>query len=309
MLFFYLFKKICTLFTNCKGYWEFYHDIYFCNNIKFNMLSKYTENQEFIDIFCNIQKMIHGFSKLARLHILRKATIKNSHDLGLNPITHVNPRKTIQILQNKSIYILTLPELIQIITTSLSYINGFFILEPYPAKNPYTNIPFNKSTLYNIYFAVKQSDYKMPALFHSFFLHHFKLLEFTEMNCDHILDYAIARHVNKSHYSVLYSAIMEMLSKHVLTNSLQISPDFPKDTLATIMRPYLHLYLRAFYSNTSNEDWIDLTDELHILLTNFYMFNPRFGRKYVNVKKRTITFNTDHINYKLPKSQTLMTVF
>jgi hypothetical protein len=122
--------------------------------------------------------MVYGFSKLARLCKLKKATIKNMHDLGLNPISHTNPRKTIQLLHDSSIYIITLPELIQIICTALSYVNGFFMLEPYIAKNPYTNVPFNKSTLYNIYFAVKQSDYKMPALFHSFFLHHFNLIEF-----------------------------------------------------------------------------------------------------------------------------------
>ena len=109
LLFFYLFKRICESYSKCSEYWEFYHDIYFCNNVKFNMLAKYTENQKFIDIFCNIQKMVFGFSKLARVYKLKKATIKNTDDLGLNPISHTNPRKTIQLLQDNSLYILTHP--------------------------------------------------------------------------------------------------------------------------------------------------------------------------------------------------------
>jgi hypothetical protein len=309
MLFFYLFKRICNSYSECDEYWEFYHDVYFCNNVKFNMLAKHRENQKFLDIFCNIQKMVYGFSKLARLYKLKKATIKNIHDLGLNPISHTNPRKTIQLLHDSSIYIITLPELIQIICTALSYVNGFFMLEPYIAKNPYTNVPFNKSTLYNIYFAVKQSDYKMPALFHSFFLHHFNLIEFVLINGSAILDYAITRHVYKSHFDILYNDIIEMLNGHTLTTNLQISKEFPKEELATIMRPYLLTYLRILHSTTCDDAWYHLSDELNILLTNFYIFNPKFGRKYMNTKKRTVTFNKDHINYRPVKNPTLMIVF
>ena len=309
LLFYYLFKRICHSYAEYEQYWEYHHDIFFCNNVKFNMLAKYTENKEFIDIFYNIQKMEHGFSKLARLYILKKSTIKNTHDLGLNPITHNNPRKTIPILQDRSIYIMTLPELIQIINTSLSYINAFFMLHPYPAKNPYTNVQFSKSTLYNIYFAVENSHYKMPALFHSFFLHHFNLPEFLSVNRDHLLDYAISRHVINSHADTLYPDIMEMLHNHPLTTSLQISKEFPKDVLANIMRPYLHIYMRIMHSNIGNEEWFNLSDELNLRLSKFYIFNPKFGRKFINAKKQTVTFNKGCIDYKPIKNPTLMMVF
>ena len=37
---------------------------------------------------------------------------------------------------------------------------------PFIYKNPYNNLLFNKSSLYNIYFAIKKSDY----IFHQYFL-------------------------------------------------------------------------------------------------------------------------------------------
>ena len=301
-LFFYLFNKIKEVHGGNPKYWEYYHDIYFCNSIKFNMLTKYVENNDetFMNIFSTIQKMMKGFSRLAYIYRLKRATIKNSHDLGLNPISNKNPRKTIAILQDSSIYIMSLQELIQIINAELSYVNGFFILESHLPKNPYTNTKFNKSTLYNIYFAVKQSDYKMPPLFHSFFLHHFNLIEFYTVNNAAILEYAIHRHVYKSHPNTIYANIIEMLANHTLTNGLQMSKDFPKDVLADIMRPYLHIYFRVMYSNLSAEDWFNLSGELTNNLTKFYIYNPKFGRKYIYTKKRSVTFNTDHIKFDNP---------
>ena len=100
-----------------------------------------------------------------------------------------------------------------------------------------------------------------------------------------------------------------MLNGHTLTSSLQISKEFPKEELASIMRPYLLTYLRILHSTTCDDAWYHLSDELNILLTNFYIFNPKFGRKYMNTKNRTVTFNKDHINYRPVKNPTLMIVF
>lgn len=309
-LFFYLFNKIKLLYSNNPDYWEFYHDIYFCNGMKFNLLSKYYQNEDFINIFYTLQKMIRGFSKLSRIYTYKRATIKNTHDLGFNPIAQGNRRKTISILDNKSIYIMSLQELIQIINGALSYVNGFFILSSYVARNPYTNTQFNKSTLYNIYFAVKQSDYTMPPLFHSFFLEHFDLNEFVRLNNGPLLEYALNRHVYKSHWNVLYDDAMEMLAGNALTIQLQISKDFPKDLLVDILRPYLHIYMRIQYVNLGNEEWFHLSGELCDYLSKFYIFNPRFGRKYIHTKRKNeITFNKDHITFIKPKNRTLTSFF
>ena len=262
---------------------------------KYDVLGSRVENgdTEFIDLFTQFQKMYFGFSRLATLYRSRRSTIANAFDLGLNPIAHTNPRKTFVIIQDKSAYIMTLPELINIINASLSYANTFFILQLYPAKNPYTNVPFNKSTLYNIYFAVKCSDYVMPPLLHAFFIHHFDLNAFENANKSCILEYAINRYVDYSHHDMLCADVMDMLSRNDSTRKWFISPDFPKNTLVDIMRPYLHMDLRIQYADVCDQIWTYLRGDLRVMLDAFYLFNPKFGRKYLH-RRLPCTFDITH---------------
>jgi len=290
-VFFYLFKQ-----NNNNPQF-----IYTIDDDKFRILGNKENNDEFVDTFRQTQQMYFGFSKLATIYKLKKATIKNTHDLGLNPITRIHPRKTIVFLQDDSLYAMHLSELINIINTALSYTNTFFIIEIYPAKNPYTNVPFSNATLYNIYFAIKQSDYKMPPLFHAFFMCQFDIFKFLSMNRHCILEYAIDRYTYTTHSSILYPAVLNMLDGNLLTRQLCISPDFPHEVLVNIMRPYLHMFFRGQYSNLADEYWIQLMSDLTEMLYAFYTHNPKFGRKHINIKRKQksdpkITFNTSHPN-------------
>jgi hypothetical protein len=287
-IFFYLFKQT-------KNNHQF---IYTKGSDKFLILGANEKDAEFMNVFCQTQQMYFGFSKLATIYKLKKATIKNTHDLGLNPITRIHPRKTIVFLQDGSLYAMHLSELINIINTALSYTNAFFILEIYRAKNPYTNIPFSNAILYNIYFAIKQSDYKMPPLFHAFLMCHFDIFNFASMNRHCILEYAIDRYTYTTHSSILYPAVINMLSGNILTRLLDLSPDFPQDTLVNIMRPYLHMFFRGQYSSLVDEYWVQLMTDLTEMLYAFYTYNPKFGRKHIHIKRKPsvpkITFNTSH---------------
>jgi hypothetical protein len=282
-IFFYLFKRNNDTL-------QFTDEEDDADDDKFWILGKYENDTEFVDAFRQTQQIYFGFMKLAYLYKLKKATIKNTHDIALNKITNIHPRKSIVFLQDKSLYALHLSELCNIINTSLSYTNSFFILETYSAKNPYTNIPFSKAILYNIYFAIKQSDYKMPPLFHAFFMCHFNISLFTNINRHTILAYAIDRYTYSTHYSVLYPDVMRMLSENILTQQLNISSEFPKEGLVSIMRPYLHVYLREHY--------LGLETDIASMLYIFYTYNPKFGRKHIHIKRKPslprITFNATH---------------
>ena len=87
--------------------------------------------------------------------------------------------------------------MIQIIDTSLT--NAFmFFSEPMPIKNPYNNLPFNKSTLYNIYFFIKFNTRLYPELLIKFYNCSFNLTEFKHANEYLLREYSIRNFVYKS---------------------------------------------------------------------------------------------------------------
>lgn len=289
-LFFYLFKKI----TDENTYWRYYFDFLSKKN-KFEIINKIiSEESKLLSIFCDVQKIYHGFARLAHIFVQKKAVIQNTTDLGLNPISP-SSRIVHTFLQGKSKFIMTIPEIIQTVNSALSYVNGFFILQNCIPKNPYTNVPFTKSILYNMYFAVKSSDFKMSPLFHAFFMHHFDLTEFTEANNSQLVDYALSKYAYQTHFNVLYPEVLVMINCHPMMQKLYIDPMFPKDLLVNIMRPFLHLTLRLEYAIICNHEW----KKVHTIWSNamdvFYIFNPKFGRKYIRYanKKRTTSFDTN----------------
>ena len=82
-----------------------------------------------------------------------------------------------EIIQNNRKYLFTMFDLKQIINNNLSNLDYGFV-DTIPIKNPYSNLPFSQSNLYNIYFYFKFNHYICPTLFHFFFLSNFDLAHF-----------------------------------------------------------------------------------------------------------------------------------
>jgi hypothetical protein len=87
-----------------------------------------------------------------------------------------------------------------------------------------------------------------------------------------------------------------MINNHGMMRQLYIDPEFPKDVLVNVMRPYLLLSLRLMFSPAPEEIWSKIEIELTTSLNVFYMYNPKFGRKYIRYKnKKKITeFEVNH---------------
>ena len=107
----------------------------------------------------------------------------------------------------------TTGDIINILNTALSNAPNFFVY-PLIAKNPYTNMPFNKSMLYNIYFHIKHSNYTMPLLIHNYFLQNFNLHLFAKENENIIRDNAIRNHVMQTDAKKLHSSVLTMIRVH-----------------------------------------------------------------------------------------------
>ena len=264
---------------------------------------------EFIQYFCKIQKIYHSLSRFAYLYKYKKSTMSVTTDMGLNDIS-INDKNVLCIYHIKSKYLFNVNDLIKIINTSL--INNYlFFAEPLPSKNPYNNLPFTKSNLYNIYFFIKFNTHIYDDLFFKFFQCDFNLSIFYN-NYEYLLrDYSIKNYIKNCSEQEILNKINEMLTEYnkiYVRNKIIIHDEFPKNKIVKIMKPYVLLYLNSCYSLipiVKSNSSIDLK----IKLRNFQRFNPQFGRRLVkmglilepNFKQKSYVkgyvFNDKHIAF------------
>ena len=301
-------------FKEKKLLYEDYH--YRVANAKFMTLAEYMNNifftteikEKIFTIFYKAQKYYHAFSRLAHIFRLKRYKIVVEDDLSLNPL---NPkhRNTFILIENKSKFFFSLNDLISIIETAISNSPDFFV-DPFWPENPYNKQKLKPSTLYNIYFKMKESGRLISPLFHFFFLEHFQLSNFVEKYESFIREYSIKKFIFNSHYTTLYNPILKMLKNNKYTKLLKIDKEFPKDKLVEIFRPFLYYYYIFNYDVKGTSKIYNYKLILNKKLKKFYYYNKLFGRKTISVNKdfnnnntKTIlSFNTNHIGfYKIPE--------
>ena len=134
------------------------------NDVLENSFYKKELKENIFTIFSKAQKCYHAFSRLALIYKLKKYPFVVTDDLYMNPLD-INHRNTFILIENKSKYLFSLNELVNIIETAIGNSPNFFS-EPLSPLNPYNNQQFTISTLYNIYFKMKNSGRLISTLFH-----------------------------------------------------------------------------------------------------------------------------------------------
>jgi len=277
----------------------------FMNSILSNIFLKESQKSEILKILFIFQKGINGIRRFIYLYRYKKSRIYNTTDLCGDPIPE-NPRLSITIFQNNTRYCFLLREVMKIIISGLSNSVHFFS-EPIPCKNPYTNIPFNKSALYNIYFAIRfSSSLKIPELFHRYFLLDFHLYDFL-MNSDEEIREEYLKSYVKNIGNYLQGEIRMIVHDIFRENRIfciHINKEFPEDRLLAIMRPYIELYYKVKYSLKRSYSR-QLSIILRYSLLQFVKYNRFFGRK-VSKRENTngrmkwiVDFNDKHIAFQL----------
>jgi hypothetical protein len=266
LLFFY--EKIS--FLSIPEKWVSYKKV--LNNIFLGDEKK----EEVFGVISKIQRTIHGLYRLKYLWQRSRAKWYNTADLYMNTISPTD-RGTIVIFENNTKYIFQLRELIHVVQSSLSNCCHFFP-NPVPCKNPYTNLPLHKSNLYNIYFAIRQSQHRMPLLFEEFFRHNFNLNRFLAKNEELINDEYLKTYVENNCLTYVLEYVYDMFKEHEIR--CHIHKDFPKDQLFQIMKPYLSLYFISNYAINSHKKGQTFRN-LHRKLHLFENYNKHFGRRKV----------------------------
>jgi hypothetical protein len=227
------------------------------------------------DIFIKAQRTYRALSRFANKWRYAHTPLHNDSDLYLNPITP-HPTNNIYILQNGKKYIFTAGNIINIANGALGHAPMFFS-EPLVIKNPYNNIPFSKSALYNIYFFLKQSTFLIPNLYHMYFKCNFDLREFRDKHEYLLRDYALDAYIKNTPISTLGKQVRAMLKKRRF--KCVVHEHFPNDQLVEIFRPYLRLYYISMYA-LEDEKQNNADYELSLRLHYFANYNRLFGRKY-----------------------------
>lgn len=272
------------------------------DNVLTNIFLTPEQKSDILDIFCKIQRFIHAMFRLRHLWLMKKTKVYNTEDLFMNPV-HPTDRNVMVLLQNNTKYVFHLRELMNTIQTSLTNSTHFFA-EPTVCKNPYTNIPFNKSSLYNIYFSLKSSSFILPVVFHKYFLCDFDLICFSLNNEYLINDEYLDKFVENNCQRDVLHIVREMFTDFGI-KTMRIHHEFPKDRLFNIMKPYLELYYVSQYSMIScKKEYSERY--LRYKLNQFCKHNPQFGRKRILMIRKNpftpqsdkeIEFNDSHISF------------
>ena len=253
--------------------------------------------------FSMAQRHYFSLNRFLNIYKYKRFPIVVTNDLSLNPL-EPEGHQTFFILQNKSLYLFLLRDLINIIENALCNAPNFFAL-PLSPKNPYNNEIFTPSIMYNIYFKMKDNICLQSTVFHMFFLDHFNKIAFSDNNEALIRDIAINKFVLNTPAESLYHPILSMLTTNFYMRQLKIADTFPKELLAQIFRPFLLQYYNIHFSLKGFSFKNKCTHELNIKFKKFQMFNPIFGRKFIkgvrrrkpNRAKMSCTFNSKCISF------------
>lgn len=275
----------------------------FLSNVISNVYLTFKQKKEFLEYFYKIQRVYFALAKFANLVRYKMAKCVVDFDMELNEIT-TKTKGVMCIYQNNYTYLFKIVDLIRIMNNALTNSDMFFS-NTLMIKNPFINTPFNKSTLYNIYFYIRFHTLIIPTVIHNYFLTDFHLNHF-ETKFEHLIrEKDINNYICNSSEEFLYPHVITMLKECFFAYQLKVNihPDFPKSTLVKVMKPYLLLYYTHLYSLINSEK-MRAKRRLKHNLCMLVFSNPLFGRKYVhvvkiynakrnkNIRKLVVTFNS-----------------
>lgn len=265
---------------------------------KFNALNIYFNNKfnnnkakkELLDAFSKAQRIYFSLIRFVNIYKMKKYPKVVTEDLSMTALV-VNNKNTFILIQNKSIYLFSLNDLIRIIETAISNSPSFFPDPTYP-KNPFNNEELSDATLYNIYFKMKNSGRVVSTIFHLFFLSNFNNELFVINNEAFLREYSIKKYVFTSPALYLHDSIVEMIKTNPYTKKLLIHNDFPKEELVEIFRPFLYYYCIVNYDIRGIHKISKYRKVLYLKMKKFYEYNKSFGRRYIELVPIPFSFSS-----------------
>ena len=285
---------------------------FFCRSFihkdKFEVYKEFNSNPflnsqkkiELENYFYNAQKIYHIYKKFYNKKTFQKYKHHSGNiDLFHNSLDLCTLRYKISLICDDIIYNFNINDIIRLINSGLVYSPDFFP-EPKLPSNPWTNIQFSKTNLYNIYFHIADNNILMSQLFYSFFRCNWNINKFLSRYEAVIRDKSISHYYDDISLISKYNDIIIMLRKYrsVIPN-LNIHPRFSKTELVEKLEHLLPLHLTCEYTHNPTNRLLTKRD-LKRALQKFNRENPRFGRIFLTPRRyvnRTILPVTQRVNH------------
>ena len=286
-----------------------------CSRIK--TLGKFVVNNMFVNdtntdtilyLYMHVTRYIGLLTRMISRWKHRRMSVHNDSDLLLIPVSSYSPHILTTIIDKGEKYVFKIPDLLNMVFSALTNSEDRWYAAPTKIKNPYTGLPFSLGNIYNIFLAVHESTFRMPALF-SIFIDIGCNLTVFGMNYECLLrEIMIENNVRNLSKPELSTEIRYMLSNTTAYSPLErddeiivrIHEAFPSDIMISVFKPYLtpyytHKYsLNPFIRHKSEETLVKK-------LIVFRKDNPMFGRRLVSSttrfsSNRFITTRNRHFN-------------
>ncbi len=254
-----------------------------------------------------LKNRLHSFLKI---YLWKKAINSEiQQDLYMNNLTTYNDKFLISILEKNTIYKFRLSDIVNFWMLSLKKTDQLFVV-PMKVKNPYTNIEFSKSTLYNIYLKLLDTGFIIPSLITSHIQYELDIKMFTIRNYPELKELAILTFMREGSYIEKYEHIINMLHDYRRDINYYTMSSICSNTVqkraVKIFSNHLFLYLESKFScNTmiKGESNKRVKEKLKKLLEDEPLFG--FGRgdviRYVPISERAEQRRVERDNRLSPR--------
>ena len=192
---------------------------------------------------------LHTFLKIIMWKKAINSDIEN--DLFMNKLSDFKNKFVISILEKNTIYKFRISDIVNLWVLALTHTDQLFV-DPINLKNPYTNIEFSKSALYNIYFKLINCGFIVPNLITSHIKYNLDTKMFTIRNYPELKEIAILTFMREGSYLEKYEQIVNMLHDfrrdikyYTMSTTCTTSV---KIRVTKVFSNYLFLYLESKYS-------------------------------------------------------------
>tara|TARA_B100000963_G_C22615601_1_gene667168 strand:- start:1468 stop:2589 length:1122 start_codon:yes stop_codon:yes gene_type:complete len=272
--------------------YEIFNEILYVSNFKCknSLLFKYEidKKSQWVHSFFFLQKILNGFRKFIFYYRIKyKIKIYNESNLLLEKFKSNEPVYNLYDFENKNsknnniitCYRFNCSELYNICEKNIVNYDHLLMYDTIDLKNPYNNITFNASQLYNIYFFLRYNCLKCISLYTLYFSCNFDksffILKHDNSLRDHVINDFYKTLTTEEKYSYFNKIIDEYypIKMYYLELDINVYND-----LYNSKKHLIYNYLFFKYSYNKNLSRVHIC-EIDKQLKHVYDINPMLGRK------------------------------